>query len=225
MSFSITHLLTILRAAPLVPVFYHADPDRTRQTIQACYEGRLRVFEFTNRGADALATFTQVVPFVRQQCPEMALGIGTILTPDEADAFMDAGADFVVQPVITPTVGDRCHARNIPWIPAGTTLNELYQATGLGAQLLKVFPANVVGPDFIKAIRGPMPGLKLMVTGGVEPTVESVRPWLAAGATALGLGSQLFAGDSLQPDQLRLRITDLLAQLTPYLPTTVCINL
>lgn len=208
-----------------MPVFYHADPDHTRQTIQACYEGGLRVFEFTNRGADALATFTQVVPFVRQQCPELALGIGTILTPDDADAFMDAGADFVVQPVITPAVGGRCHARNIPWIPAGTTLNELYQATRLGAQLLKVFPGNVIGPDFIKAIHGPIPGLNLMVTGGVEPTVESIKPWLAAGATALGLGSQLFAGDSLPPDQLRLRITDLLTQLTPYLPTTACVNL
>lgn len=216
--FSPEKILDLVINHPIVPVFYHPDVDHAQAIVQACYDGGLRVFEFTNRGDKALAVFTQLISYVRENCPDMAMGIGTILTADDAKKFIAAGADFVVQPVTTPTVGDVCRNYGIPWMPAGSTLNEIYQATLLGANLVKVFPGNVVGPGFIKAIKGPMPSLKLMVTGGVEPTNESLNAWFKAGVTAVGIGSQLFSGDSADPSALRDRVASLVQIVTPFIP-------
>lgn len=217
-SFSSDKILDLVIAHPIVPVFYHADAAHAQAIVQACYDGGLRVFEFTNRGDKALAVFTQLVRYVRDHCPDMALGIGTILTPEDAKTFIDAGADFVVQPVTTASVGDVCRECGVPWMPAGSTLNEIYQAKLLGANLVKVFPGNVVGPGFIKAIKGPMPSLKLMVTGGVEPNSESLTAWFKAGVTAVGIGSQLFSGDSADPLALRERVAALVQIVTPFIP-------
>ena len=216
--FSPDAILHLVIHHPIVPVFYHADAGQAQAVVQACYDGGLRVFEFTNRGNQALSVFTQLVHYVRENCPEMAIGIGTILTPADAETFLDAGADFVVQPVTTAAVGEVCRRRNVPWMPAGSTLNEIYQATLLGADLVKVFPGNVVGPDFIKAIKGPMPTLKLMVTGGVEPTSESLNSWFRAGVTAVGIGSQLFSGQNADPAILRERVAALVQMVAPFVP-------
>lgn len=218
--FSPEAILGLVINHPIVPVFYNPDANHAKAIVQACYDGGMRVFEFTNRGDKALPVFTDLVAYVREHCPDMAMGIGTILTPADAERFLDAGADFVVQPVTTPAVGDVCRERAIPWMPAGSTLNEIYQATLLGAELVKVFPGNVVGPDFIKAIKGPMPQLKLMVTGGVEPTAESLSAWFRAGVTAVGIGSQLFAGQGAEPSVLRDRVASLLAVVKPFIPQT-----
>lgn len=213
-------ILDSLRRSPIVPVFYHADAAHTCAVLQACYDGGVRSFEFTNRGEAALSVFTELARYARINCPDMQLGIGTILTPDSAVQFIEAGAAFVVQPVTTAAVGDVCRQHNIPWIPAGATLNEIYQATLLGAQVVKVFPGNVVGPGFIKAIRGPMPQLNLMVTGGVEPTAESLNAWFSAGVTAVGIGSQLFSGGNQSSDGLRNRVAGLFTVIAPFLPKT-----
>ncbi|WP_420150271.1 bifunctional 4-hydroxy-2-oxoglutarate aldolase/2-dehydro-3-deoxy-phosphogluconate aldolase [Spirosoma sp.] len=216
--FSSDQILELVTNHPIVPVFYHADAGQTQAIVQACYDGGLRVFEFTNRGNQALPVFTQLVQYVRENCPEMAIGIGTILTPEDAEKFLDAGADFVVQPVTTVAVGEVCKKRGVPWMPAGSTLNEIYQATLLGADIVKVFPGNVVGPDFIKAIKGPIPTLKLMVTGGVEPTIDSLSSWFRAGVTAVGIGSQLFSGQTADPTVLRERVSALVQMVTPFIP-------
>ncbi|GAB3756195.1 beta/alpha barrel domain-containing protein [Spirosoma pomorum] len=213
-SFSSEQLLTLLREHPIVPVYYNADSQQAQTIVQACYDGGLRLFEFTNRGDKAFDVFSGLIEYVRTNCPGMALGIGTILTPEDAERFMDAGADFVVQPVTTELIGKLCRTRGVPWIPAGSTLNEIYQATQLGADVVKVFPGNVVGPGFIKAILGPMPHLKLMVTGGVEPNAESLTTWFKAGVTAVGIGSQLFSGPSADPTALRDRIAALVQHTT-----------
>lgn len=216
--FSPDRILALVTNHPIVPVFYHADIDHAQQIVQACYDGGLRVFEFTNRGDQALAVFGHLVKYVREHCHGMALGIGTILTADQAEDFIKAGADFVVQPVTTAAVGAVCRVHGVPWMPAGATLNEIYQATQLGAELIKVFPGNVVGPDFIKAIKGPMPWLKLMVTGGVEPTSESLNAWFNAGVTAVGIGSQLFSGESGDYAALQERVARLMQQVKPFIP-------
>ncbi|MBD2703726.1 bifunctional 4-hydroxy-2-oxoglutarate aldolase/2-dehydro-3-deoxy-phosphogluconate aldolase [Spirosoma sp. BT702] len=216
-AFSSDTILDLVTNHPIVPVFYHADAAHAQSIVQACYDGGLRVFEFTNRGDRALPVFTQLAGYVAKNCPDMALGIGTILTPEDATKFIEAGAAFVVQPVTTAAVGDVCREKGVPWMPAGSTLNEIYQATLLGARLVKVFPGNVVGPDFIKAIKGPMPWLQLMVTGGVEPTYESINAWFKAGVTAVGMGSQLFAGDGANPDVLRERVDSLVQIVRPFI--------
>ncbi|MBK7870303.1 MAG: bifunctional 4-hydroxy-2-oxoglutarate aldolase/2-dehydro-3-deoxy-phosphogluconate aldolase [Saprospiraceae bacterium] len=182
-----------LEATRIAPVFYNADIIFSQKILQACYDGGMRVFEFTNRGDKAADVFKELREFVNKNCPELALGIGTIYTTTEARQFIELGADFIVQPVTIAAVGEICESNNIPWLPAAATLNEIYHATQLGAEIVKLFPGNVLGPGFVKAIKGPMPNVKVMVTGGVEPTEESLKSWFGAGANYLGMGSQLFA--------------------------------
>ncbi len=202
-------IIYVLQESPLVPVFYHPDPGYVQSILKACYDGGMRVFEYTNRGEKAREIFPLLKSFVTEQCPGMLLGIGTIYRAEEAEYFIKAGADFVVQPVTTAAVAEICHKHNIPWLPAGATLNEIYAARELGAQVVKVFPGNVLGPAFIKAIKGPMADAQLMVTGGVEPTEKSLQEWFGSGILAAGLGSQLF-GASVDTSQLADKIKSLL---------------
>jgi len=189
-------------AAPLVPVFYHADAAYAQSIVRGCYAGGVRVFEFTNRGANAFEVFQELARLVADDCPDLVLGIGTIYTAAEAERFIAAGAAFVVQPVTTAEVAAACQRHDVAWVPA----------TQLGAQLVKIFPGNLVGPDYIKALRGPMPTTKLMVTGGVEPTEASLAEWFGAGVNVVGVGSQLFkgAGDAAT---ITARVAPLLAFL------------
>ncbi|GAB3581433.1 beta/alpha barrel domain-containing protein [Hymenobacter daeguensis] len=184
-------LATLLRY-PVVPVFYHADAAYAQRMLQACYNGGIRVFEFTNRGENALAVFSELQAFAQENCPDMVLGIGTLFTAEQAEQFIAAGAAFVVQPCATAEVAEVCRAHDVPWLPGALTPTEIYQASQMGAAVVKIFPGNIVGPDYVKALRGPMPHIKLMVTGGVEPTEASVSAWFGAGVNAVGMGSQLF---------------------------------
>ena len=205
-------LETVLRY-PVVPVFYHPDAAHAERMLLACYRAGLRVFEFTNRGENALDVFVALAKFVQPHCPDMLLGIGTIYTAEDAERFIAAGADFVVQPCITVEVAEVCHRHGIAWLPGTMTVAEVYQATRLGAAIVKIFPGNVVGPGFIKSLRGPMPHVPLMVTGGVESTEDSLREWFEAGANVVGMGSQLFKNAD-DTDALTSRIAGLIAFLS-----------
>lgn len=199
---------TVLRY-PVVPVFYHADAAYAKRILQACYAGGLRVFEFTNRGEQAYDVFVELVAFVQESCPDMLLGIGTIYVAEDAERFIAAGADFVVQPCLTAEVAEVCHKHNIPWLPGTMTISEVYQASKMGAAIVKIFPGNVVGPGFIKSLRGPMPKVPIMVTGGVEPTNDSLKEWFEAGVNVVGMGSQLFKNAD-DTEALSRQITELL---------------
>ena len=192
--FSAADVLARTLRAPLVPVFYHADAAHAQAVVRACYAGGARVFEFTNRGPHAFAVFEELAALARGECPELVLGIGTIYTAAEAERFIGAGADFVVQPVTTADVGAACRAHGVAWVPGALTPNEIYAAWQLGAGLVKIFPGSLGGPGYLKALRGPMPDVPLLVTGGVEPTTASLAEWFGAGANAVGIGSQLFQG-------------------------------
>lgn len=201
-------LATLLRY-PVVPVFYHADLALAQRTVLACYAGGIRVFEFVNRGAAALDVFTELQFFVAEHCPELVLGIGTIFKAAEAEQFIAAGAAFVVQPLATAEVAAVCHAHQRPWLPGALTPTEIYQASELGAAVVKIFPGNLVGPEYIRALRGPLPDIKLMVTGGVEPTRASLGAWFGAGVNAVGMGSQLFRSAD-NPAVLAARVRELM---------------
>lgn len=203
-------MLEQLKLSPIVPVFFHADTAYAQQVVKACYAGGLRFFEFTNRGPEAFDVFMALRQFAATHCPDMSVGIGTIYTAADAERFLAAGADFVVQPVTTEAVANVCQAKGRPWIPGALTLNEIWAAWQLGASVVKVFPGQLVGPDYIRALRGPMPEVPIMVTGGVEPTTASIGEWLAAGVQAVGIGSQLFKGGVADQAALTQRIAALL---------------
>jgi 2-dehydro-3-deoxyphosphogluconate aldolase/(4S)-4-hydroxy-2-oxoglutarate aldolase len=184
-----------IEETPIVPLFFNADLTVAQHVLKACYDGGIRVFEFTNRGAEAPAIFAKLIDFCEKECPDLVLGIGTIYDARQANEFISMGADFMLQPFTTPEVGEVCAKNDIPWMPGTMTLTEIRNAEILGAKYVKIFPGNVVGPGFVKAIKGPMPKTKIMVTGGVEPNKESLSSWFGAGAAAVGMGSQLFPAD------------------------------
>jgi 2-dehydro-3-deoxyphosphogluconate aldolase/(4S)-4-hydroxy-2-oxoglutarate aldolase len=145
----------------------------------------------------------------------LVLGIGTIYNAADAERFIAAGAAFIVQPITTADVAAACQRHDVAWVPGAMTLNEIYNATQLGAQLVKVFPGNAVGPDYIKALRGPMPSVKLMVTGGVEATEASLTEWFGAGINVVGIGSQLFKGAS-DPAAITARVVPLMQFISSF---------
>ena len=185
-------VLNSLHEGGILPLFYHDDAAVAVEVLKAAYRAGLRVFEFTNRGENALATFAQLVAYSHEYLPDLAVGIGTIYDEEAANKFISAGADFVVTPALNPAVGKACIAAEVLWIPGVMTVTEIYNARQAGAEVVKLFPGEVLGSGFVKAVRGPMADLKIMVTGGVRPTRESFAEWFEAGAYCVGMGSHLF---------------------------------
>ena len=177
----------------MVPVFYHPDTEVCKHVLRACYNGGVRVFEFTNRGDFAHERFAELNRYAATHFPELIVGAGTVMDAGTAALYIQLGANFIVAPVIKDDVALACNRRKIAWVPGCATLTEISRAEELGAEVVKIFPGNVLGPAFVAALRGPMPWTSVMVTGGVEPEAENLRAWFEAGVTCVGMGSQLFA--------------------------------
>lgn len=192
MKFTKQELYKKLNEVPIMPLFNHPDLAVSKAVVKACYDGGIKVFEYTNRGEGAAQVFAELVKYIRQELPDMAIGIGTVFNAEEAEYFVGLDTDFIVQPCLNPAVGAVCNQYNMAWFPGVMTVSEIYQAQQAGADIVKIFPANVLGTAFIKAIKGPMPQVKVMVTGGVEPNEDNLKGWFSAGVTAVGMGSQLF---------------------------------
>lgn len=192
--------LTVLNKigqTPVVPVFYHSDVTTACRVLKACYEGGIRAFEFTNRGDFAHEVFAEVVKYAAKECPEMALGVGSVVEPATAALYIQLGACFVVGPLFNPEVAKTCNRRGIPYTPGCGSVSEVGMAQEAGCDLCKVFPGDVLGPKFVKGLLAPMPWSKLMVTGGVEPTAENLQAWFGAGVFCVGMGSKLFPKDRI----------------------------
>lgn len=188
-------VLAKMKEAPVVPVFYHKDSATACAVVKACYEGGIRAFEFTNRGDFAHEVFEQVVKFAATECPEIAIGVGSVVEPATAALYIQLGACFVVGPMFNPEISRVCNRRGVPYTPGCGTVSEVSAAQETGCDLCKVFPGDVLGPKFVKGLLAPMPWSRLMVTGGVEPTEENLRAWFAAGVYCVGMGSKLFPKD------------------------------
>jgi 2-dehydro-3-deoxyphosphogluconate aldolase/(4S)-4-hydroxy-2-oxoglutarate aldolase len=178
-------------ANPVVPVFYHHDKTLAGDVLRVCYDAGIRTFEFTNRGPEAAATFVALRELAASRCPGLKLGIGTLFSYRAAQDFLAMGCDFVVSPALMPDMAQIQSASYTLWIPGCATLSELAHAQALGARMMKLFPAGLLGPGFAAAALSVMPELKLMPTGGVEPTPECLQAWFNAGVGAVGMGSQL----------------------------------
>lgn len=178
--------------APIVPVFYHKDLNVAKAVVKACYDGGVCAFEFTNRGDFAHEIFSELVKYAAAECPELALGVGSVVDPATAALYMQLGACFVVGPLFNPEVAKVCNRRQVPYAPGCGSVSEVGSAQEVGCELTKVFPGDVLGPKFVKGLLAPMPWSKIMVTGGVEPTEENLTGWFKAGAYCVGMGSKLF---------------------------------
>ncbi|AFL97006.1 bifunctional 4-hydroxy-2-oxoglutarate aldolase/2-dehydro-3-deoxy-phosphogluconate aldolase [Ornithobacterium rhinotracheale] len=199
--FSKIQTLTKVAETGMIPVFYHTDVEVAKKVIKACYDGGVRAFEFTNRGDFAHETFAEAVKFVRKECPELAIGIGSIVDVPTAALYLQLGADFIVGPLLNPEIPKVCNRRLVPYIPGCSTVSEVGLAQELGCDVCKVFPGDVVGANFVKSLLAPLPWSQIMVTGGVEPTQESMKKWFSAGVKSVGMGSKLFPKDKIANEQ------------------------
>ena len=191
--FNKIQVLQTICTTGMVPVFYNKDAEITKQVVKACYEGGVRAFEFTNRGDFAQEVFSEVCKWAARECPEMILGVGSIVDPATAALYIQLGANFVVGPLFNPDVAKVCNRRCIPYTPGCGSVSEIGFAQEVGCDLCKVFPAgNVGGPSFVKNMKAPMPWSLIMVTGGVEPERENLQACVKAGVACVGMGSKLF---------------------------------
>lgn len=190
--FSRLQVYEALHETKFVPLFYNEDIEICKEVFKACYRGGVRVIEYTNRGDFAHEIFAELSHFVKKELPDLILGAGTIMEAPTAAQYIQMGAAFIVAPVIKSDVALLCNRRKIAWMPGASTMTEISYAEELGAEVVKLFPANIMGPDFIKALKGPMPWTSILVTGGVEPTRENLTKWFNAGAACVGMGSSLF---------------------------------
>ena len=182
----------------MVPVFYHSDAEVAKQVIRACYDGGVRAFEFTNRGDFAHEVFAECVKFAAKECPEMAMGVGSVVDALTAALYMQLGASFVVGPLLNADVAHVCNRRLVPYVPGCGSVSEIGKAQELGCDVTKVFPGDVYGPAFVKGLMAPCPWSKIMVTGGVSPDEANLTAWFRAGAFCVGMGSKLFPKDRVQ---------------------------
>ena len=182
----------------MVPVYYSKDVETAKNVIKACYAGGVRAFEFTNRGDFAHEVFAELSKFVAKECPEMILGIGSIVDAPTASLYIQLGANFIVGPLFNPDVAKVCNRRLVPYTPGCGSVSEIGFAQELGCDLCKIFPAgNVGGPSFVSNVKAPMPWTMIMATGAVEPTEENLTSWFKAGVTAVGMGSKLFPKEAV----------------------------
>lgn len=196
--FNKIQVLTAMSETGMVPVFYHKDPEVSKNVLKACYDGGVRAFEFTNRGDFAQEVFGDLVKFASSKCPEMIVGAGSIVDPATAALFMQLGANFIVGPLFNPEIAKVCNRRLVSYTPGCGSVSEIGFAQEAGCDLCKVFPAgNVGGPSFVKNVKSPMPWTMLMATGAVEPTEENLTAWIKAGVTCVGMGSKLFPKDAI----------------------------
>ena len=191
--FNKMQVLDAIVSTGMVPVYYNKDVEIAKQVVKACYEGGVRAFEFTNRGDFAHEVFAELIKFATKECPELVLGVGSIVDAGTASLYLQLGANFVVGPLFNPEIAKVCNRRLVPYTPGCGSVSEIGFAQEVGCDLCKIFPAgNVGGPSFVKNIKAPMPWSMIMATGAVEPTEENLSDWFKAGVTCVGMGSKLF---------------------------------
>ncbi|MDR0711060.1 MAG: bifunctional 4-hydroxy-2-oxoglutarate aldolase/2-dehydro-3-deoxy-phosphogluconate aldolase [Prevotellaceae bacterium] len=197
-SFTKHQTLGVIAATGMVPVFYHKDVEVAKRVVKSCYEGGVRAFEFTNRGDFAHELFGELVKYAATECPDLILGVGSIIDAATAALYLQLGAGFVVGPLFNPEVAKVCNRRLIPYTPGCGSVSEVGFAQEAGCDLCKVFPGDVLGPNFVKGLKAPMPWSMLMVTGGVKPEEANLKSWFDAGVTCVGMGSNLFPAEVIK---------------------------
>ncbi len=189
--YSRTEVAQVMKQTGLVPLFYHSDPETCKQVVAACYKGGARLLEFTARGDFAHEVFAELVKYVKDELPGMILGVGSLTDAASASYYMSIGANFVVTPVLREDIAIVCNRRKVLWSAGCGTLTEIARAEELGCEIVKLFPGDVYGPEFVKAVKGPQPWTSIMPTGGVSPNEENIIAWFKAGVTCVGMGSKL----------------------------------
>ena len=182
----------------ILPLYFNASEEVTLDILRSIYRAGIKAVEYTNRGAAALENFKKMVEIRDAEMPDLLLGIGTIKNVQQAQNFLDAGADFFISPGFVPEVAEFLIAKNLFYSPGCMTPSEIIAAENAGVKFIKLFPGNMLGPEFLSGIKDIFPNLLFMPTGGVDTTQENISSWFKAGVSAVGMGSKLISKPLMQ---------------------------
>jgi 2-dehydro-3-deoxyphosphogluconate aldolase/(4S)-4-hydroxy-2-oxoglutarate aldolase len=186
-----------MKETGMIPLFFNNDLELSKKVLKACYDGGARLMEFTTRGDFAHEVFGELTKYAIAELPGMIMGVGSVTDGATASLYMALGANFIVTPVLREDIAIACNRRKVLWSPGCGTLTEITRAEELGCEIVKLFPGDIYGPQFVKGIKGPQPWTSVMPTGGVAPNKENLTGWFNAGVTCVGMGSQLISKDIL----------------------------
>ncbi|MDQ6815505.1 MAG: bifunctional 4-hydroxy-2-oxoglutarate aldolase/2-dehydro-3-deoxy-phosphogluconate aldolase [Bacteroidota bacterium] len=193
-----TELLRIIPQQGILPLYFYKDTEVSLGVLRALYSAGIRTVEYTNRGEAALKNFKEMKQLCERELQGMYLGIGTIKNADAAQAFIDAGADYIISPGLVEDAAKVADQNNMLWVPGCMTPTEVIRAEQLGAKFVKLFPGNILGTAFVSAIKELFPEVMFMPTGGVDMDKENIAGWFKAGVTAVGMGSKLISKQLLE---------------------------
>ena len=196
--YSRIEVANVMKNTGMVPLFYHNDVEVAKKVVSACYRGGARLLEFTNRGDFAHEVFGELNKYCLENLPGMIVGVGSVTDAGSAALYLQLGANFVVTPVFREDIAIVCNRKKVMWSPGCGTLTEICRAEELGCEVVKLFPGNIYGPDFVKGIKGPQPWTSIMPTGGVAPTHENLKGWFDAGVICVGMGSKLLSKELIK---------------------------
>jgi len=195
--FSRIEVATVMKDTGMIPLFFNRDIELSKQVLKACYDGGARLLEFTARGDFAHEVFGELTKYAIKALPGMIMGVGSVTDAAAASLYMALGANFIVTPVLREDIAIVCNRRKVLWSPGCGTLTEITKAEELGCEIVKLFPGDIYGPQFVKGVKGPQPWTSIMPTGGVAPTEENLKAWFDAGVTCVGMGSKLISKEIL----------------------------
>ncbi|MBN2236915.1 MAG: bifunctional 4-hydroxy-2-oxoglutarate aldolase/2-dehydro-3-deoxy-phosphogluconate aldolase [Bacteroidales bacterium] len=212
--FTRLEVASVMQETGMVPLFYNKDIEVSKQVLKACYNGGARLMEFTARGDFAHEVFGELTKYAIKELPGMIMGVGSVTDASAASRFMSLGANFIVTPVLREDIAIVCNRRKVLWSAGCGTLTEIAKAEELGCEIVKLFPGDIYGPQFVKGIKGPQPWTSIMPTGGVSPNKENLKAWFDAGVICVGMGSQLISKDILVNKDYKKLEQDVKAALT-----------
>ena len=177
----------------MLPLYFNADETVSVEILRAIYKAGVKAVEYTNRGEAALHNFKKLVEVRNAEMTGMLLGVGTIKNLQQAEDYIAAGADFLVSPGYVKEVADKANSIGMLYAPGCMTPTEIIAAENNGISFIKLFPGNMLGPEFLSSIKDIFPKLLFMPTGGVDTTRENIEGWFKAGVCAVGMGSKLIS--------------------------------
>ena len=193
--FSRIEVATTMKEVGMIPLFFNNDIELSKKVLKACYDGGAKLLEFTARGDFAHEVFGDLIKYTVKELPGMIMGVGSVSDAAQASLFMSLGANFVVTPLLREDIARLCNRRKVLWSAGCGSLTEITRAEELGCEIVKLFPGDIYGPQFVKSVKGPQPWTSIMPTGGVSPTEENLKGWFDAGVTCVGMGSKLISKD------------------------------
>nr|WP_294782125.1 bifunctional 4-hydroxy-2-oxoglutarate aldolase/2-dehydro-3-deoxy-phosphogluconate aldolase [uncultured Flavobacterium sp.] len=195
---TIENAIEVILKQGMLPLYFNADENKSVAILKTLYNSGIRAVEYTSRGPEALSNFNKLIEIRDAEMPGMLLGIGTIKNLAQAETYYLAGADFFISPGFVPEVASFLIGNQVLYAPGCMTPTEIIAAENAGVKFIKLFPGNILGPDFMSGIKDVFPNLIFMPTGGVDTTRQSIETWFNAGVSAVGMGSKLISKEVME---------------------------